>query len=311
MSYILDALKKSDRERPPGPVPDLFTVHGPQPPPPRRPTRAIVVLALLLAVPAIAFWAWREKDHRDEGAGRPPAAVSAPRPAEAPAVPVTAQTVAPAPPSRPARAAVGVGRKAAPERSPAAASPAQKSHETALPSGAPTSLPAALPAAAAPAAPPAPVETSPALTLFAPVMALPESEALSPPAPTGGELQPAPTSEPPSSSEMVLPDFPAPPPVSVAEPPSEAVPAEQVPPEDGRVLDLEELPAQIRAELPKLLVSGHVWSEEPSLRLLSVDDQLLREGGEAAPGVSLREITPKGAVFVFKGWRFRVAGGRP
>jgi general secretion pathway protein B len=77
------------------------------------------------------------------------------------------------------------------------------------------------------------------------------------------------------------------------------------------VLDLAELPASIRAGLPKLLVSGHVWSEEPSLRLLSVDDRLLHEGDEAAPGVNLQGITPAGAVFVFKGWRFRVIGGRP
>jgi general secretion pathway protein B len=74
------------------------------------------------------------------------------------------------------------------------------------------------------------------------------------------------------------------------------------------VVDLAELPARVRAQLPKLLVSGHVWSEEPSLRLLSVDDRLLREGSEAAPGVSLQEITPEGAVFVFKGWRFRIPG---
>jgi general secretion pathway protein B len=93
--------------------------------------------------------------------------------------------------------------------------------------------------------------------------------------------------------------------VSAAEPePEETAPA------DGRVLELGELPAPIRAELPKLLVSGHVWSEEPSLRLMSVDDRLLREGGEASPGVSLLEITPAGAVFVYKGWHFRVAGGR-
>lgn len=97
-------------------------------------------------------------------------------------------------------------------------------------------------------------------------------------------------------------------PVAVAAP--MAATSEETPPPDGRVLDLDALPAPIRAELPTLLVSGHVWSEEPSLRLLSVDDRILREGGEAAPGVSLKEITPGGAVFVFKGWRFRVAGGR-
>jgi general secretion pathway protein B len=86
---------------------------------------------------------------------------------------------------------------------------------------------------------------------------------------------------------------------------------EEMPPADGRVVDLAELPAAVRAQLQKLLVSGHVWSEEPSLRLLSVDDRLLREGSEAAPGLSLQEITSAGAVFVFRGWRFRVPGGRP
>ena len=42
MSYILDALKKSEQQRPPGPVPDLFTVQGPQPPgASRRPLLAL------------------------------------------------------------------------------------------------------------------------------------------------------------------------------------------------------------------------------------------------------------------------------
>jgi len=106
-----------------------------------------------------------------------------------------------------------------------------------------------------------------------------------------------------------------PPPEAEREAPTAPVPvafaSEEMPPADLRVLDLAELPAPIRAALPKLLVSGHVWSEEPSMRLLSVDDRLLHEGGEAAPGVSLQEITPVGAVFIFKGWHFRVAGGRP
>jgi general secretion pathway protein B len=105
------------------------------------------------------------------------------------------------------------------------------------------------------------------------------------------------------------------PPEAGREAPPYPVPAasepEETPPADGRVLDLAELPATISAELPNLLVSGHVWSEEPSMRLLSVNDRLLREGGEAAPGVRLQEITPEGAVLVFKGWRFRVAGRRP
>ena len=127
------------------------------------------------------------------------------------------------------------------------------------------------------------------------------------PTPLEGEVSPA----PPPVSHLPSPAIQAAPPDATTEP-VPAVPAsEQEPPADGRALDLSELPASVRAELPKLLVSGHVWSEESSLRLLSVDDRLLHEGGEAAPGVSLQEITPEGAVFVFKGWRFRVGGGRP
>jgi general secretion pathway protein B len=84
-----------------------------------------------------------------------------------------------------------------------------------------------------------------------------------------------------------------------------------MPPADGRVLDASELPASIRAALPKLSVTGHVWSEEPALRLLTVGERILREGAEAAPGVRLQEITAEGAVFVFKGWRYRIVGFRP
>lgn len=122
---------------------------------------------------------------------------------------------------------------------------------------------------------------------------------------TGGEVPsaPAPAGEMPSVGNPAPVASPAPLPVASA-------PVE-TPPADGRVLDLADLPAPIRAALPKLLVSGHVWSEEPALRLLSVDDRLLHEGGEASPGVRLQEITQSGAVFVYQGWRFRVAGARP
>jgi hypothetical protein len=36
-----------------------------------------------------------------------------------------------------------------------------------------------------------------------------------------------------------------------------------------------------------------------------VQDRIVREGGEAAPGVRLEEITQTGAIFTVRGWRFR------
>lgn len=273
MSYILDALKKSERERPPGTVPDLFTVHGPQsqPPSPRWPTRAIVAAALFLAVPAIALWAWIGTGCRDESAVRPPVAASPQLRAEDSGAPATARTVdAPTPPA-PARV-VAEARKPVGERPQPPAPSRQRPRGSVAP--APASVPAA------------PVSLAPA-----PVISAPSAMPLPPEA--GGEALSAPA------------------PVTEAVAAPLAATSEETPPADGRVLDLDALPAPIRAALPTLLVSGHVWSEEPSMRLLSVDDRLLREGGEAAPGVSLKEITTGGAVFVFKGWHFRVAGGRP
>ena len=282
MSYILDALKKSERERPPGTIPDLFTVHGPQsqPPSPRWPTRAIVAVSLLLAVPAIGLLAWIGTGRRDESAVRPPVAASPqPRAEDPPAPPRT--DAAPTLPA-PARI-VAAARRPLGERQQPPALPRQRSRGAIAPAVVPTPGPAATPTPAEPApasVPAVPVSLAPALVIAAP------SDI---PLPTEAEHS-APTAPVPAAS---------------------TADSEVTPPADGRVLDLAELPAPIRAELPKLLVSGHVWSEEPSLRLLSTDDRLLREGGEAAPGVSLQEITPEGAVFVFKGWRFRVAGGRP
>lgn len=298
MSYILDALKKSERQRPPGPVPDLFTVHGPQPVVPRRPARAIAaVAALLLGPAAIALWVWPGSGRRDGGVARPPG-VDSPQPrAAVPAAPATPRASAAPTPPVPVRAAAGTGARRsvdewsqAPAAGPAVPNPVLPTPVTSVP--------------VSPSPPRLGGDTGSALS---PASATPSGGI---PAPT---LVPAPGAEPKLLPVPVPGPVPSPVPtaVPVLEATSVASRPEEIPPADGRVLNPEELPASIRAQLPKLIVSGHVWSEDPSLRLLSVDDRLLREGGDAAPGVRLQEITAAGAVFVFNGWRFRVAGGRP
>src|SRR5512134_3896263 len=122
VSYILDALKKSERQRPPGPVPDLFTIQGPQPPAPPRPRGIVVAAGLAAAACLVAGWAWLGSDRR-EGVGefRPPAGVahsSKPEPEK---------IVPAAPQSRPATAATG--------QSPLRASPRRRSAEPAARAG--------------------------------------------------------------------------------------------------------------------------------------------------------------------------------
>lgn len=301
MSYILDALKKSEQERPPGPVPDLFTVHGPQPAPPRKPVRAIVAVLLFLVVLAISLWAWIGTGGREEGAARPPVAASLPARVEAPAAP-QAPRVAVVPAPAPLRPAVGLRTPPDGKALPSGAAVVRKNVPASKIAAQPAQAPVK-PARKSPpvvAASPAPAQVSPVEP--APPLAVPATSPLPATPPMSGTSPvPAPVKETPV---IVQPTVALPAVAQVAAP-------EQDPPVDGRVLNLNDLPAPVRAELPKLLVSGHVWSDEPGLRLLSVDDRLLHEGDEAAPGVSLQEITQAGAIFVYKGWHFRVAGRQP
>lgn len=66
---------------------------------------------------------------------------------------------------------------------------------------------------------------------------------------------------------------------------------------------LGELPEDQRRALSALKLSGLTWSENAALRTVILNSRLLFEGEEAAPGVTLRRITPQGAVVETAGSR--------
>ena len=68
---------------------------------------------------------------------------------------------------------------------------------------------------------------------------------------------------------------------------------------------MAELPDPIRQEIPKMTVSLHAYARNPKDRLVSVNDQLLREGDALSPGLKLEQITPAGMIFSYKEYRFR------
>ena len=74
-----------------------------------------------------------------------------------------------------------------------------------------------------------------------------------------------------------------------------------------RVLAVAELPADVQRELPKLAISGGVYSDNPAQRMLIVNGQVFNEGAELAPGVQLEQIRAKTAVLKFRGYRYAVA----
>lgn len=155
----------------------------------------------------------------------------------------------------------------------------------------------------APAIPPPAASATPAPAAAPPpVVAVAPPPAVTPPAAATEVLPPAPP---------LRPVPPAPPPAAQlppsAEPQKTPVPAQPVVIAGERLLAPRDLPPDVQRDLPKLAITGGVYSTDPARRLLIVNGQVLSEGAEAAPGVLLTQIRPKVAVLTFRGWRYGVA----
>lgn len=331
MSFILDALRKSEQQRPPERRSGLFPVPGPGAPGPRRRWGLYLLLGVMLVV-AGAVGAW---------VGSPP----------------RSSVVLPPPTSpgngRIARDAVRPGEPDEPQSPTAARSPVAATPVAAV-SGGPAATPVPQPAPTRPAGPvrPSPPPVTPVVAPVPPAEHPPAATiSLPPPAPgfrgpggaeaaAGAEADLAPGAGPTAPQSPAVADGPtaggsgpppsqgspeteAPEPLPAgtepagAEPaagappgslPADPEPEPPVPPPDGRVLLPSELPAKVREGLPDLAVTGRVWSEDPSLRLLTLEGRILREGAEVAPGLRLERIEHDGAVFTWRGYRIRRPG---
>lgn len=67
-----------------------------------------------------------------------------------------------------------------------------------------------------------------------------------------------------------------------------------------------ELPASVRSGLPSVLITGHTYSDNPTLRMLMIDGHMVVEGQAISPGLRLERIGPHQAVFNHRGTRFSV-----
>ena len=161
-----------------------------------------------------------------------------------------------------------------------------------LPGPAPVAVMTPAPATA----PPAPV--TPVAPAAAPVPVAP--------APAVVSSMPAVAAAPaPASPALVLPPIPPQP----AEPPVPAKPAPRVAvaapaaatPDAVRRQDL---PENVRQQLPALTVAGATYSENPRYRMVIINGQVVQEGDTAAPGVVLETIRQKEVVLRAQGYRF-------
>lgn len=69
---------------------------------------------------------------------------------------------------------------------------------------------------------------------------------------------------------------------------------------------LGELPSALRSQIPKITITGSVYSDSPAHRLLLVNNLVLSQGAQITPDLNVEEIQPRSSVFNFKGTRFRV-----
>jgi general secretion pathway protein B len=152
---------------------------------------------------------------------------------------------------------------------------------------------APVPVAASPAPVPAPM-VSPAPV----AVAMPASATAATPA--------MPASTPTSPAVAATTPVPARKPKPTPAAASAATASAAAPAAEERVYAMNELPDDIRRQLPNLSVGGSMYSTTPASRLVIINGQVLHEGERLTPELVLQQIRLKAAVFAFKGYRFTI-----
>ena len=76
---------------------------------------------------------------------------------------------------------------------------------------------------------------------------------------------------------------------------------------EGPVYLLKDLPGDIRAALPAVVVGGASYSENPSSRMLIINGQIYHEGDKLTPELTLQQIQLRSAVLSFRGYRYAIS----
>ena len=71
----------------------------------------------------------------------------------------------------------------------------------------------------------------------------------------------------------------------------------------GPVFAPADLPASVRADLPRLHLAGITYSANAKLRMAIVNGQVLHEGESAIAGLVLERVEPGRTIWAFRGYR--------
>lgn len=269
MSYILDALKKSEKERQRGTVPDVLTPGDAVAVAPgkRRLLPYLILSALILNAGLLVWWlAWNPKK---------PQMVS--QSAASSQVRVKASE-----PMKEATAGTSVSAS--------------------LPEPAKTENPSARPAEERPA-----LRSAAALEKQAPKrsLAVPQHQPQTGAQQKRGVERTPSQTVPANETSEPFPSVPRQ--TAVNRAPVEPQPvAHDEMPIKNKLYSLQELPQSLQRNLPDFSISTHLYSGDATSRMVRVNGQTLREGQFLSAGLKLEEITPDGVIFDFQNYRFRV-----
>lgn len=73
-----------------------------------------------------------------------------------------------------------------------------------------------------------------------------------------------------------------------------------------QVIPVSQLPLNIQRALPELKISSHVYSTDPSFRMININGNMMNEGEYVAEDFLLDEITEEGAIIQHQSYRFRI-----
>lgn len=253
MSYILEALKKSDQERKQGEIPtlesdhaDLIFIHNQRAA--RRRKRLIMLFSACLLVIAVGLWQWRSLSDLSGLTG------DAPPDRQTPVVPEPA----PQPPVQTAGQDVA-DRVSEPAKEPSqVTAPAEK-------------------------AVPRPRAQAQKETATAPV--------------TIGDLTVVPSSGETRRDPQVR--------AEQQQPPSPA-PAEAIGEPSGKVPLLSELPVELQKSIPAIKMAGHVYAEQPTRRMVIINNKIVREGERIGDRLKLIRITWDGVILSYNNTVFQI-----
>jgi general secretion pathway protein B len=305
MSYILEALKKAQAERQLGSAP---TIHAPvvhlqaASSANRKPLVIGFAAGALLVAGALVAW-------RVQGPSAPAQTVATAQQARSDSQAAPGQGMVQASPAvtqgGAEDGAAATGQRNANANAPAAATQVPAPREgVALVSDESTHAPAVVskPAPAGPGNAQVPgasgvtAQAAPAARAGAPLQGGPQPQAMAPRRAAAGA---APAVAPAAAQPAAVVAASAQPPI--------VAPAASAAGSDAALPTLGALPDAVRGSVPKIAFGGYMYSANPADRLILVDNILRHEGEEVAPGLVLEKLLPKGAVMIFRGYRYRVA----